>query len=114
MAANLVVHSLDIWDVHVVCGRTDIFILLSSEDVDTHHVDLCIQINNNHVTQSHNSVASPMEASVHLSLFSHCFHPLCLTVLTCMLFCKAHSQTSRLTVYVPGTSAILIQAHVTK
>lgn len=50
--ANLVVHSLDVWDIHVVRGRTDIFMLLSREDVDTHHVDLCTQINNNHVTHS--------------------------------------------------------------
>lgn len=38
--SHLVVHSLDVGDVHVMGGRTDIFILLTREDVDTNQVDL--------------------------------------------------------------------------
>lgn len=38
--SHLVIHSLDVGDVHVVGGRTDIFILLTREDVDTNQVDL--------------------------------------------------------------------------
>lgn len=38
--SHLVIHSLDVGDVHVVGGRTDIFILLTSEDVDTDQVHL--------------------------------------------------------------------------
>lgn len=36
----LVIHSLDVGDVHVVGGGTNVFILLTREDVDTDQVDL--------------------------------------------------------------------------
>ena len=36
----LVIQSGDVRDVHVVCGWTDILILLSIEDIYTNHVDL--------------------------------------------------------------------------
>lgn len=39
--SHLVIHSLDVGDVHVVGGRTNIFILFTSEDVDTDQVHLC-------------------------------------------------------------------------
>lgn len=38
--SHLVIHSLDVGDVHVVGGRADIFILLTREDVDANQVDL--------------------------------------------------------------------------
>lgn len=38
--SHLVIHSLDVGDVHVVGGGTNIFILLTREDVDTNQVDL--------------------------------------------------------------------------
>lgn len=36
----LVIHSLNVRDIHVVGRRADIFILLSREDVDTNQVNL--------------------------------------------------------------------------
>lgn len=38
--SHLVIHSLDVGDVHVVGGRADILILLTREDVDANQVHL--------------------------------------------------------------------------
>ena len=41
---HLEVHSLDVGDVHVVGGGTDIFVLLVGEDIDADHVDLGVAV----------------------------------------------------------------------
>lgn len=44
-APHLVIHSLDVGDIHVVGGGTNIFILFTREDVDTNQVHLHKQEN---------------------------------------------------------------------
>lgn len=38
--AHLVIHPLDVGDVHVVSGGTNVFILLTREDIDPNQVNL--------------------------------------------------------------------------